>query len=418
AMTFSIKHILLPALLALFVAGCGHDDGHGHEEEGHGEEHSHEEEGHRHEEEDHGGHDEHAEEGQSIHLSAAQYSALQMETGPLPKRNLTNMVQANGTLEVPPKNEATVTAILGANVASIEVIEGDDVRKGQVLAYLSHPSITGLQREYLEAYNEEAYLQHEFDRQKKLYEAEVGSGKAYQQVTARYRSAQAAVYSYEAQLKQLGMRPARIAEGNFYTRIPLLSPIDGAITKVEVKTGQYVQPEKDLFEIINTDHIHADLMVFEKDVHKVSEGQRVRFTVESMPDQDIYANVYSVGKSFEQDPKAVHVHAEIENKTGRLIPGMYVRGEIMTDSATTPALPESAIAREGDDYLAFMAEKEGSGENTEWMFTPVRISTGDPAGNWMAVQFLDEVPENAQFALNNAYYLIAEMNKGEGGHHH
>lgn len=409
-MTSYIKYTLI--LLALFAAACSHDDAHNHEEEGH----SHTEEGHSHEEEGH--HDEHGEEEGTIHLSAAQFSALKMQTGPLPQKNLTNLVQANGTLEVPPKNEATVTAIIGANVASIEVIEGDDVKKGQVLAYLSHPDITGLQREYLEAYNQEAYLGQEYNRQKKLYEAEVGSGKAYQQVTAQYRSAQATVYSYQAQLKQLGMNPDRIADGKFYTRIPVLSPIEGAITMVEVKTGQYVQPEKDLFEIINIDHIHADLMVFEKDVHKVSEGQRVRFTVESMPDTDIYANVYSVGKSFEQDPKAVHVHAEIENKTGRLIPGMYVRGEIMTDSTSTPALPESAIVREGDDYLAFIAQKEGSGENTEWMFTPVRIRTGTSTGNWVAVQFLDQVPENAQFALNNAYYLNAELNKGEGGHHH
>lgn len=397
-MKFRIYHIVLAAFTSLFLGACGN----GHEHEHHSEEAA------AHEEH---GHSEH--EGEGVHLSKAQFESLDMQVGPVPRKNLSHLVQANGQLEVPPKNEATVTAIMGANISSIEVIEGDDVKKGQVLAYLTHPSITELQRSYLEAYNNEEYLAQEYSRQKKLYEEEVGSGKTFQQTTADYRSAQAMVKSYEAQLRQLGVKPEKIQEGGFYSRIPVLSPIKGTITKVEVKTGQYVQPEKDLFEIVNIEHIHADLMVFEKDVYKVNEGQRVRFTVESIG-KELYAKIYSVGKKFEQDPKAVHVHAEIENKSGKLIPGMYVRGEILTDSSTVPALPESAITREGDDHIAFMAEKEGE----EWRFSPLRLSTGTTTSGWVAVKFLDEVPEDARFALNNAYYLIAEMKKGEGGHHH
>lgn len=398
-MKFRINHIIIIALAAFSMAACKNDPSQ-HADEGHG----HEEQGHS----DHEG------EGETVHLSQAQFDALDMEVGMVPRKNLSNVVEANGELEVPPKNEATVTAIIGANISSIEIIEGDDVQKGQVLAWLSHPNVTELQRSYLEAFNREKFLEQEYKRQQKLYEEEVGSGKAYQQTTADYRSAQATVKSYEVQLRQLGINPEKIQQGNFYTRIPVVSPIKGSITKVEVKTGQYVQPQKDLFEIVNIDHIHADLMVFEKDVYKVNEGQRVRFRVETMPGKELYAEIYSVGKKFEQDPKAVHVHAEIENKSGKLIPGMYVRGEILTDSITSLALPESAITREGDDYLAFMATEEGE----EWMFTPVRLTTGTNSNSWVAVKFLDEVPENARFALNNAYYLVAEMKKGEAEHSH
>lgn len=398
-MKFKIKQIVIITLAAFSMVACENDSS------------QHPEEGHGHEEH---GHSEHEGEGESVHLSKAQFKALDMEIGAVPRKNLSNVVEANGELEVPPKNEATVTAIMGANVASIEVIEGEDVQKGQVLAWLSHPNVTELQRSYLEAYNREKFLGQEYSRQQKLYEEEVGSGKAYQQTTADYRSAQASVKSYESQLRQLGINPEKIQEGDFYNRIPVLSPIKGSITKVEVKTGQYVQPQKDLFEIVNIDHIHADLMVFEKDVSKVNEGQRVRFTVETMPGKELYAEIYSVGKTFEQDPKAVHVHAEIENKSGKLIPGMYVRGEILTDSISSLALPESAITREGDAYLAFLANEEGE----EWRFKPVRLTTGTNSNGWVAVNFLDEVPGNARFALNNAYYLVAEMKKGEAEHSH
>ena len=369
---------------------------------------------HDHQHGEHAHDDHHSDEEEAVHLSQAQFDALGMNVGALPKRSLSATVQVNGNLEVPPQNEAAVTAILGANVVSIQVIEGDDVQKGQVLAYLSHPNLTLLQSNYLEAYNRHKFLEKDYQRQKKLYEEEVSSGKNYQQTEADFHSAQAMVKSYEGQLRQLGLNPARIREGSFYDQVPVLSPIDGSITRVEVKTGQYVEPQKDLFEIVNVEHIHADLMVFEKDVHRVKKDQRVRFKVESMPGKELYARIYSVGKKFEQYPKAVHVHAEIENKSGNLIPGMYISGEVMTDSSMGKALLESAITREGEGYIAFTASREENG----WRFTPVTVVVGNHSNGWVAVELPDSVEVYSQFALNNAYYLVAEMKKGEAEHSH
>lgn len=400
-MKFNIIRIVRIFTAIIVMAACT-----GKQETAENEEHGQEEAGH------------HEEGGGAIHFSIEQFQALDMRVDKLPLKNLSSVVQANGQLEVPPQNEATVTAILGANVASIKVIEGDNVKKGQILAYLSHPNLTRLQNDYLEAYNRLQFLEQDFQRQKRLYEGEVGSGKAFQETQRDFRSAQGTEKSLESQLRQLGVNPSRIQEGNFYDQMPVTSPIDGSIVKVEVRIGQYVQPEKDLFEIINTHHIHADLMVFEKDIYKVKEGQRVRFTVETLPEEELFAEIYSVGKKFERDPKAVHVHAEIENKTQNLIPGMYIKGEILTDSAETFALPAEAIAREGDQFLSFFAEKEMEGEEESWMFTPIQVIPGVSNNGWVAVKFLEKLPEQALFVMNNAYYLLAEMRKGEAEHSH
>ncbi|RZS97527.1 efflux RND transporter periplasmic adaptor subunit [Cecembia calidifontis] len=393
-MKFNITQFIIVLAAVAFTVACG-----GKEESG----------------EKEAAHHEHEEGSEIVELSAEQFEALDMKVDTLPLKNLSSMVQANGQLKVPPQNEATVTAIIGANVSSIKVIEGDEVKKGQVLAYLTHPNLTRLQGDYLETWNNLQFLEQDYQRQKRLYEEEVGSGKAFQQTQADYRSTQGMVKSLESQLRQFGMNPVRIKEGNFYDQVPVISPIDGSIVSVEVRTGQFVQPEKVLFEIVNIDHILAELMIFEKDVHKVKEGQRVRFTVETLPGKELYAEIYSVGKKFEQDPKAVRVHAEIENKSGNLIPGMYIKGQVLTDSAETYALPESAIIREGDQFLAFLAERKTEGESGRWIFTPIEVVTGISSNGWIAVKFLQEIPAGALFAMNNAYYLISEMKKGETG---
>src|SRR5690606_25636026 len=333
-MKINIYQLLSLLIVVFLTLNCGRTTQENHDNE---DEHGHEEESHHEDEED-----------ENVHFSREQFDALDMKVDTLSRRNMTSVVQASGQLEVPPQNEAMVTAKIGANISSIKVIEGDEVKKGQVLAYLSHPDFTRVQSDYLEAYNNAQFLEQEYQRQKRLYEAEVGSGKLYQQAQSSHRSALGMVKSLESQLRQLGVNPSRIREGDFYDQMPVTSPIDGSVVKVAVKTGQYVQPQTNILEIVNTDHIHADLMVFEKDVHKVKKGQRVRFRIETLPQDELFAEIYSVGKMFEESPKAVHVHAEIENKKGNLIPGMYIKGEILLDSVQTLALPESAIVREED----------------------------------------------------------------------
>jgi len=351
---------------------------------------------------------------EEVMLSAQQFKALQMETDTLQQRTMSGFVEANGQLEVPPQNEAMVTSVVGANVVSIEVIEGDVVKKGQVLAYLSHPNIIDKQTQYLNAYSNSTFLEKELKRQQKLYDAGVGSGMAFQKTEAQYQAAKSLTQGLKAQLQQLNINAAGVEKGSMYQRVALRSPIEGAVQKVHVKTGQYVNPQTNLFEVVNTHHVHADLMVFEKDVYKVKKGQTVTFNVQSIPGKELRATIYSVGQTFEDNPKALHVHAEIENKEGHLIPGMYIQGRIQTDSAQTNALPESAISTDGNKTYAFTVEKEGDA----WSVKPVEITTGAKDGEWVAVNFLKSLAPDTQLAYNNAYYLIAEWKKGEAGHSH
>ncbi|HDZ14200.1 MAG TPA: efflux RND transporter periplasmic adaptor subunit [Pricia sp.] len=353
-------------------------------------------------------------EAEEMMLTAKQFDALQMKVDTLRMRNMSGYVEANGQLEVPPQNEATITSVVGANVVSIEVIEGDKVNKGQTVAYLSHPNIIQKQTDYLNAYSNSQYLKKEFERQKTLYEAGVGSGANFQKVEAEYEASRSMANGLEAQLQQLNVSASGVRKGTIYQRVALRSPIEGYVQKVEVKTGQYVEPQTDLMEVVDTHHVHADLMVFEKDVYKVKKGQMVTFNVQSNQGQELTAEIYSVGKTFEQNPKALHVHAEIENKQGNLIPGMYIQGRIQTDNTTTTAIPESAIAPDGERSFVFTAKKEGE----DWKFMPVQITKGDQDGEWMAINFLTEQGSDTQYALNNAYYLMAEMKKEKAEHSH
>jgi len=362
------------------------------------------------------------EEKQSVQLSSRQVKAFNIRIDTLPRRNLYDVVEANGSLEVPPQNEATVTAMIGANIHSIKVIEGEKVKKGQILAYLQHPDLIALQTDYVEAKSDLEYIEQEYDRQSKLYASEVGSGKEFQEVRSRYQTLRAKVKGYESQLRLFSMDTSQLATGNFYEQIPLRTPIEGYIKKVSVKTGQYVAPQTSMFEVINNHHIHADMMVYEKDIHKVKEGQIINFTVATVPGEILSAKIYSVGQNFEQEPKAVHIHAEIDNRKNHLIPGTYIQGSILTGDSLVYALPEGAIARKGEKEFIFKARKTAPTGNQDWIFTPVEVKSGTSFQGWQGLALLEAVEPGDQFVWQNAYYLMAELKKPEGGeghsHHH
>ncbi len=346
-----------------------------------------------------------------VRLTPQQIKSLNIETETLAKRAFHGIVEANGQLQVPPQNRASVTAVVGANVKSIRVFLGDKVKKGDLLATLSHPTLIQLQTDFLNSWNQMAYLEKEYARQKKLYAAQVGSGKTFQKVSADYFMLKSDLKNKAAQLRLLQMDPEKIKRGKIYEQVPVVSPIDGYVDQIDINMGQFVEPQKTMFTIINNDRIHADLMIFEKDVYKVKVGQKVHFSVASHPDEMLTATIFAVGKSFQQNPKAVHVHAAFKNRGNGLIPGMYISGRISTKDEYSYALPESAVITEGGKYYIFSVEKEKRGLR----FTPVEVAIGQKEEGWVELKLLSPLQPGTLFAHNGAYYIISEMKKNETG---
>lgn len=359
--------------------------------------------------------DVHEEHKEKLLLTKTQMELLKIKVAKVSKRNMSGFIEVNGLLKVPPQNEATVTTALGANISSITVIEGDKIKKGQILAYITHPDIITLQTDYLQTYNKLTFLEQNYNRQKKLYEAEVGSGKDYQEAKSAYSSTKGLVKGLESQLQLIGLSTLNIQKGDIQNKAPIKSPIDGYIEKVTIKTGQYVLPQTGLFEVVNIEHVHADLMVFEKDMSKVKNGQKVIFNVEALKGEELTAKIFSIGKSFEEGPKALHIHAEIEHKNQNLIPGTYVKAKIITDEKLDDAISNEGVFKEGEISYVFVAKKA---ENSSWEFVPKEILIKITSDGYTSFSFKDDVDTSVLIAQNGAYYLMAEMKKSEAEHSH
>jgi cobalt-zinc-cadmium efflux system membrane fusion protein len=345
----------------------------------------------------------------SLELSPEQMKTVGITVGPIEQRNLNDVVKANGQLAVPPQNKADISILSGGTIYSINVLEGQQVHRGQVLATIQNQDLIKLQQDYLAAKNNFTYVQAEYERQSQLKAAGAGTGKSFQASEATYNAERSRIAAYESQLRQLGVSPGKISSGNIVSRFPVLSPISGTVGTITANTGAFVQPGTSIMEVVDNSKIHCDLTVFEKDLMHVKIGQKVSFQLTNQDNQVINGTINGINKSFENESKGVIVHAVIDNKKQKnLIPGMYVTALIITGSKLTTAVPVDAVVRaEGKQYIFTASEVEGG----KTKFTKAEVTTGVSELGYIEIKPLVPLESGAQITTKGAFYLES---KAEG----
>ncbi len=389
-------------------------------------------------------HEEHRHAEDIVLLTEQQRKALGLQIGTFLMRNLTTSVKTNGQLEVPPAASAEVVAVMGGNVKEIKVFHGDKVRKGQVLAILTNPEYIVIQEDFSEIANKLEFLEKEYLRQKELYENNVGAGRDFQQVKSEYNTAKVRFEGLKARLQLLNLSPGNVLAGNISSTVAITSPINGYVNKVNIRIGTYVGVSDKLFGITDNSQIHADFIVYENDVQLLKNGQKINFSVSNNKDDELTATIFAIGKEFESATRSVHVHARLDEGPGDLIPGMYVSGYIHTDADYASALPDDAVVREGtNSYIfvtdnTFMSEdreenhaeeeeehtgyphngKKDRGDSHGMAFRMTEVILGRQDGGYTEIKLLNPLPEGAEIVTSGAYYLMAELKKGEAEHSH
>ncbi|GAB2776671.1 cobalt-zinc-cadmium efflux system membrane fusion protein [Hymenobacter luteus] len=342
-----------------------------------------------------------------VNVSSAQARAAGLETGSFVWKNMTTDVQANGSIDVPPQNRASVSAVMGGYVQSVAVLPGQQIARGGTVAVLRHPDYLRLQQDYLQSKARVTFLQKELQRQQTLDAEDVGAKRKLQQAQSDYASEQATVRATAAQLRMLGISLSRLDRGEIVPTVPLVSPIKGYVKSVNINPGQFVNPQDVLVEIVDRSDLHLELKVFERDIARVKNGQRILFKIPSRgSNEDMGARVFLVGKAFNDDARTVSVHAHLEPERDDVLPGQYVSAHIQTAGARQRTLPEDAIIQAGEFNYIFAQ----TGPAT---YRRYRVRTGATDSGDVAITLLDQLPDTTRLVRHGAYFLDAELKKGQ-----
>ena len=344
---------------------------------------------------------------ETIVLASTQFNNAGIVLAKPVSQNINQKIKANGKLDVPPQNLVSISAPYGGFLKSTSLLQGMHVHKGEVIAQMEHPDYIQLQQDYLENKSTLTYLKNELDRQQELAKEEVNSKKTLQKAKTDFEVMQARVNGLRAKLELINIDVAKLEKGAMQKVVALTSPINGYVTKVNVNIGAFVTANTILFEIVDTEHLHAEISVFEKDIHHIKIGQKVAFTLANET-QERFAKVHLIGREISED-RTVRVHCHLSKEDKDLLPGMYLTAYIDVKTSTNNTLPSNAFVDfEGKSYVFLLSKKP----NDNYTFTRIEVEKLGEENGFTAFTSTQDL-SNKNIVTEGAYKLLSAMQGGE-----
>ena len=146
-------------------------------------------------------------------------------------------------------------------------------------------------------------------------------------------------YESEAQRLEMKANESMLEKSNLY------APSSGMLCKLNIEEGENVTQNTLVGEHINTEYVYIEVGVVEKDLSKVSLGQKAKVFIDAYPDKNFEGVVENVSGVISGTSRTATVKVRIENPEGLLRPGMFARIRILLYSkANTLAIPAETDA--------------------------------------------------------------------------
>ncbi|MFD1553668.1 efflux RND transporter periplasmic adaptor subunit [Putridiphycobacter roseus] len=341
-----------------------------------------------------------------LEISNAQFELGKMALGTFSNQTFYQVVKANGMLDVPPEYKSTVSAYFGGYVKNIALIQGQKVRKGQTLFTLESPDYIEVQESFLAAKSQLSYLKSDYERQKDLAASNVTSQKIYLKAESDYLSTLAKYESLKKRLQLMNINPNTVTALNLSSTIAVKAPMAGFVTSVLATKGMFLNPSDIAVTIMNTDHMHIELNIFEQDLSTISIGQDVLFSLQN-GHTNYKATVHLINKAIDSDTRTIKVHCHFKNEKDAvaLTPGMYVSAEIYSGVDTALSLPLNAVVSiENKSFV--LVQKEFNGDL--YSFKKVAVQLGKTERDFVEILNVNDFEDGAQFLINGAFNLIKD----------
>lgn len=278
-------------------------------------------------------------------------NALIIKAAPLDnKLNVTGSVLPNESLEL--KSEVS------GKIVSIFFREGKQVKKGEMLIQMNADEIEAQLEK--QKYNRKLNEDNEF-RQRKLLEKDAISQEEYDNALNRLNTTVADIRLLETQLDKTRIR----------------APFDGVIGLRFISEGAYISPSTTIATLYNISPAKIEFAIPGRYSTQVAPGKKIRFTIEN--DLKVYeGQVYAIEPRIDPTTRTLKIRAMAENRGGSLLPGQFVKVELILESMANAILvPTEAVIPEQAGKKVFIMEKGKAKE--------VFIETGIRTANLLEV---------------------------------
>ncbi len=259
-----------------------------------------------------------------LSMSEAARAMAEIETAPVERRHVAVDVRMVGKVDYDESRVTTITAWVKGRLERLFVdYTGVPVKAGDHMLVLYSPSLLTAQEELLHA--------------KRLHA---------ERPDERFSSL--ALDASREKLRLWGLKADQIREiedrGVASEYITVYAPTGGIVVHKNGMEGMYVDEGTEIYTIADLTRVWVKLDAYESDLAWLRLGQPVTFETEAYPGMEFRGTIAFIDPMLDERTRSVKVRVNVENESGRLKPGMFVRATVFAQIAEGGVVRESFLA--------------------------------------------------------------------------
>jgi membrane fusion protein, multidrug efflux system len=255
----------------------------------------------------------------------------------LQQSSFVDTVEALGTANA--NESVNITSKTANRIVAIRFAEGQQVRKGEILVELD-----GVEAQADLAVAEAALgdSRSQYNRSRELFATKALSQSQLEQIEATLRQNEARVAAAQARANDTIVR----------------APFSGRVGLRNVSVGSYVTPATVITTLDDTSIIKLDFSVPETYLSMLANGLDIEATSSAYPGAMFEGKVASIDSRIDPVSRSVIVRGNVDNRDGRLKPGMFMTVKLLRAADQALTLPEQALVPEADRQFVFVVRDD------------------------------------------------------------
>ena len=294
-----------------------------------------------------------------IQINQEQIDNLAIQTGPLQVSSHIPLLQAPARVVVPAQHEALISSPQPGLLTQLQVNSGDNVKAGQIVAYITSPELVALQQQFLTTTSELNLSSQERQRDQHLLQEGVIAERRWQETQAVHASKSARIDEAKQLLLMAGMTPADIATlvktRRLNNQLAIRAPISGVVLERMATLGARLDLQAPLYRLADLSELWLEINIPQQRMGELRLGDGIE-SEEGL----VSGKLILLGQSVTPENQTVSVRARVERSTTALRVGQNLNIRLMqSGSDQSFQVPTAAIAQNGGHHYIFVRNAQG-----------------------------------------------------------
>ena len=287
----------------------------------------------------------------NVYLSERARKLAQVIVSPVERKFVPFKIRLYGTVDYDETNLAHITAWVPGRIEKLFVnFTGIEVKEGSPMVDYYSPELIVAQEELIQS----------LKSFRKLKNTQTSFAKDQSERN---------VESARTKLRLLGIDHEQINDiensNEVKEVIQVKAPVSGIVIQKNALEGEYVKEGTEMFRIADLNEVWVQLEAYESDLPGLQLNETVNFQTDAYPGEKFTGRIIFIDPFLNEKTRTASLRLNIDNKDGRLKPGMYVTGEVisMDESGNPPlVIPATAPLITGKRAIVYVQNPDNVGE--------------------------------------------------------